>query len=194
MKKSLLIGLLTLLVAAPLLTIAVQKVLADPDPTVGLGYVFDVSPNQGIDPSKKWLVKQGDTVTVTLEEATDLSVVDVFVTGSYMDGTPWKIKVLDDYTIVGGTITFSFTVPATAGCTGVFQYRNFDETGDTHVAAAASASQGTQEAGGYKVVDDQGNPVPCGVPGVAEFSTASAVVTSIGLIAALAVRRRYKKK
>jgi len=195
LKKTLLIGLLTLVIAAPLLTIVAQRAFAEPDPMVGLGYIFDVSPSGGMEipGSKKWKVQQGVTATVALKEV-EFPLVDVWVAGAYTNGIPWKIQVLDDYSVVGGTVVFSFTFPLNAGCTGVFQYK--DSTGvdpENHVAAVYSASQGQQEAGGFKMFDSQWNPAPC-VPGVPELSLGSAVVTSIGLVAALALRRRHQKK
>jgi len=195
MKKSLLIGLLTLVIVAPLLIMAVQKVLASPDPTVGLGYIYDVTPSGGMEipGSKKWKVQQGATVTVTLKEV-ELATVDVWVKGSYTSGSTWTIQVLDDYTVgAGGTVVFSFTVPATAGCTMQVSYKDI-AGGESHEAAVYSASAGKQSAGGLKAYDSDWNYVPCvGVP-APEFSMGSAVATSIGLIAAFAVRRRYQKK
>lgn len=223
MKRMLVLGILVLVLFAPLMTITMQRALAEPDPTVGLGYIFDFDPSpysydiatvDGIkDPQGSFKVNQGVSYLVTLREV-EFNHADISVHGSYMDGTKWEIVIGTDIPADGTDPSngwyywFTVTIPDTpgAGCTGTVHYRKgaSDTSGnpndETHVAAEEPAAvwdpmvnDHHQKAGHFKVYYPGGDAVPCVEVGVPEFPFASAVAISLGLIGALLIRRRQKK-
>lgn len=224
MKRMQVFGLVVLVLFAPLMTIIIQRAIAspDPDPMVGLGYIFDVDSTmtydlivQGSqDGTGKWIVNPGVTYLVTLREV-EYNYASISVHGSYTDASKWEIIIGTDIAASGtelrGTDStwyywFTVTIPSGAGCTITIHYKQgpSDTSGnpnsETHVAAETRAaswvpgtSDPTQYAGKLKNYYPTGGAVPCVAPGVPEFPFVSAVVTSLGLIGALLIRRRQKK-
>jgi len=221
MKTKLAFGFTVLILLAPLMTIFMQRAVASPDPTVGLGYIFDFDPSpysydittvDGIkDAQGNFKVNQGVTYLVTLREV-EFDHANISVHGKNMDGTPWSITIGYDIAASGVDPSngwyywFTVTIPDTAGCTGTIHYEkgssdtSGNPNGETHVAAEEPAAiwdpmvnNHGQYAGHFKVYYLNGEPVPCVAPGVPEFPFVSAVATSLGLIGTLLIRRRQKK-
>lgn len=104
--------------------------------------------------STHYALQIGQTVTCTIEGATDVigqTTVDVIIksTGSG--------NIVVTGTVVGSTITFSYTAPADRCDTNIVAYgTNGNNTNNSFI------TPGGTSAAGFGYVDAQGNPIVCG--------------------------------
>jgi len=210
MKRMIALGILILFLLTPLMTMIVQRAIADPSPTVGLGVLTVLGTTQ--DAQGNWIVNPGVTYTMNITEV-EFNHADISVHGKYTNGFDWSIVIGIDIAATGTMANgrgwfyvFSVTIPGEAGCTGTVHYRkgasdtSGNPDGEIHVAAEKPATEWDptvnehhQVAGHFKLYYLGGGEIPCVAPGVPEFPFVSAVVTSLGLIGALLIRRRQNK-
>ena len=191
LKKLLLTGILALVILIPL-TVQIAQA------SIGEGVLADVIDcDTGVSVPKTpdnlgaFVVIPGGRYRVRLTniEAEFTSPITVYIKGKHTDGSSWIIT-LESQTITEKREieTDCFTIPSTAGCTIVVAY-------GTPGHLACDLNPPPQPGHMKTFYDDEppfDNPVPCEAPGVPEFTLGSAIVVSLGLLAAYVVRRRQK--
>jgi hypothetical protein len=120
-----------------------------------------------------WALKAGDSVTCTIEGATDVSgsSVDVIV----------KSSTLGNATVTGSvsgtTITFDWQAPAGACETSIVAYKtNGNNSNNSFITPGGSS------AAGFGYVDANGNPAACDPPSAVTFRSLTAVRTARGVV------------